>query len=63
MQGISRNLAVFAEIRLENVCKFSMFEMNSLRGCAGKYFARAGKYFHFSLGAGNFANYYRLSLR
>src|SRR5271169_2064345 len=55
MQGISRNRPLFHEGRLENVCKVSNLQVNSLRRRAGNLFARAGNYFDFSTGAGNLA--------
>jgi hypothetical protein len=47
MQGISPIQRLFANIRLENTCKYNSVRENSLCGRAENFFARAGNYSRF----------------
>jgi hypothetical protein len=58
MQGIFADSAVFAEICLKKACKFSVFEMNSLRGEQGIILREQGIISAFSSEQGISPNYY-----
>jgi len=45
MQGILPIQPLFANIRLEYICEFSVLQTNSLRAGAGNFFALAGNFF------------------